>query len=247
MASYGFIKLCYGVVGSYKDTSKMTEDEVVKEFLKHEGVSSADEYYEKCNSNTYGKLKQEMLAKQAQSEGIDKNTSTDDSDARRSKHYQFADENSDILSMIDKVGNGNFKANEKVYLGVVADSTATEIGRLTGVNVNGFKVAIEARQIEHILKDHGKNGKTDRSMANPSDIAKIEYALENYDDITRSGKTQAYTHMVNGKNRTVDTILYEKSIGEKSYYVVQAVPDTNAKTLYIVTAFIGKKGYKKEV
>ena len=41
-------------------------------------------------------------------------------------------------------------------------------------------------------------------------------------------------------------MLYEKSIGEKAFYVVQAVPDTKAKTLYIVTAFIGKKGYKKE-
>ena len=27
--NYGFIKLCYGVVGEYKDTSKMTVDEVV--------------------------------------------------------------------------------------------------------------------------------------------------------------------------------------------------------------------------
>ena len=42
------------------------------------------------------------------------------------------------------------------------------------------------------------------------------------------------------------SILYEKIIGEKSYYIVQAVPDTNAKTLFIVTAFIGKTGYKKE-
>ena len=83
-------------------------------------------------------------------------------------------------------------------------------------------------------------------MANPSDIAKIEYALKNYDVISLAGKTQAYTHMVKGRNRTVDTVIYEKSIGEKSYYVVQAVPDTKAKTLYVVTAFIGKKGYKKE-
>lgn len=171
----------------------------------------------------------------------------DNFDIRYSEHYQSANENSDMLSMIDKVYNGNFKANEKVYLGIVANTTATEIYRLTGVNVDGFRVSIEARQIEHILKDHGKNGKTDRSMSNPSDIAKIEYTLENYDDISCSGKTQAYTHMVNGKNRTVNTILYEKNIGEKSYYVVQAIPNTNAKTLYIVTAFIGKKGYKKEV
>ena len=160
--------------------------------------------------------------------------------------YQFADTNSDILSMISKVADGNFKANEKVNLGTVLEATATEIYNITGIDVKGFKVAIEARQIEHIIKDHGKNGKTDKSMANPSDIAKIEYVLRDYDDIRPAGKTQAYTQMVKDKNRTADTVLYEKSIGEKSYYVVQAVPDTKAKTLYIVTAFIGKKGYKKE-
>lgn len=59
--SYGFIKLCYGVVGSYKDTSKMTTHQVIEEFLRHESVSSAEEYYEKQRNNTYGKLKQEVL------------------------------------------------------------------------------------------------------------------------------------------------------------------------------------------
>ena len=164
-----------------------------------------------------------------------------------SDRYQAAEENSDILSMTARVESGNFKANDKVYLGTVSEHIAKQIQSLTGINVEGFKMAIEARQIEHILKDHGKNGVADKSMANPSDLAKIEYAIKNYDDIRSAGKTQAYTHMVNGKNKTADTVLYEKAIGEKAYYVVQAVPDTKAKTLYIVTAFIGKKGYKKEV
>jgi hypothetical protein len=52
--------------------------------------------------------------------------------------------------------------------------------------------------------------------------------------------------MENGHNKTADTILYEKAIGKKSYYVVQAIPNTKSKTLFIVTAFIGKSGYKKE-
>lgn len=52
--------------------------------------------------------------------------------------------------------------------------------------------------------------------------------------------------MKDGRNRTADTVLYEKIIGDNSYYVVQAVADTKAKTLYVVTAFIGKSGYKKE-
>ena len=61
-----------------------------------------------------------------------------------------------------------------------------------------------------------------------------------------SGKTQAYSYMRNGYNRTADTVLYEKNIGDESYYVVQAIPDTKAKTLYIVSAFKGEQGYKKE-
>lgn len=166
--------------------------------------------------------------------------------AKYSERYNSAEENHDILTMASKVESGKFEANERVVLGTVSPTISKQIHNLTGINVNGYKVAIEARQINHILKDHGKQGLTDRSMANPSDIAKMEYALNDPDDIRKAGKTQAYTHMVNGRNRTADTVLYEKNIGTKSYYVVQAVPDTKAKTLYIVTAFIGKEGYKKE-
>lgn len=163
-----------------------------------------------------------------------------------SKRYQEVEANSDIISLIKKVESGDFKANEKVYIGAVSQNIAKQIQSLTGINVEGFKTAIEARQIEHILKDHGKQGVTDKSMADVSDIAKIGYILSEPDDIRKAGKTKAYTHMLNGKNKTADTVLYEKNIGTKSYYAVQAVADTKAKTLYIVTAFIGNEGYKKE-
>ena len=179
-------------------------------------------------------------------QAAEKNTTQDGGEVQYSQRYLAADTNSEILAMVNKVSNGDFKANEKVYLGEVSDTIADQINKLTGLRVNGFKVAIEARQIDHILKDHGANGGTDHSMADPGDIAKMEYALTSPDDIRNAGKTQAYTYMRDGRNRTADTVLYEKKIGAKSYYVVQAVPDTKAKTLYIVTAFIGKSGYKKE-
>ncbi len=173
-------------------------------------------------------------------------TPTRSSDIRFSKKYQSAEKNGEILSLIEKINDGAFKDNDKVLLGSVSPLIASKIQGLTGVDVRDFKIAIEARQLKHILKDHGKNGLTDRSMADPSDIAKMQYVLESPGDISYAGKTQAYTYTANGRNKTADTVLYEKEIGEKSYYVVQAVPDTKAKTLYIVTAFIGKKGYKKE-
>lgn len=159
--------------------------------------------------------------------------------------YFSAKGNTEIISLINKIAKGEFKDNDKVYLNNVSDDIAERIKELTGVDVHGFKVAIEARQLQHIIKDHGENGKTDRSMRNSEDVAKIEYVLDNPDAITKSGKTQAYSYMKNGYNRTADTVLYEKNIGEQSYYAVQAIPDTKAKTLYIVTAFIGQSGYQK--
>ncbi|MBQ5320553.1 MAG: hypothetical protein J6K88_00595 [Oscillospiraceae bacterium] len=174
-----------------------------------------------------------------------KNTTKNSGD-KYSERYEAAKENNQILGLLKKVENGDFKANEKAYLGVVPNKVATDIYRLTGINVYGFKMVVEARQLEHIIIDHGKNGKADKSMSDNRDIAKMEYIINNYDDLRKSGKTQAYSYMKNGRNKTADTVLYEKQIGSKSYYVVQAVPDTKAKTLYVVSAFIGKSGYKKE-
>ena len=42
-----FVRLCYGYVGRYKDTSNMTTEEVIEEFLKNKGVSSPKEFFEK--------------------------------------------------------------------------------------------------------------------------------------------------------------------------------------------------------
>lgn len=166
-------------------------------------------------------------------------------DIRYSARYAAAEENPEIANLVQRVLSGDFKANDKVYLGTVSSQNAARIQEITGINVEGFRVAIEARQIEHILNRHGIEGSADHSMAQVSDISKIQYTLDNPDSITPAGKTSAYVYMRNGKNRTADTVLYEKDIGGKSYYTVQAIADTKAKTLYVVSAFIGESGYKK--
>ncbi len=157
-----------------------------------------------------------------------------------SERYAEAPRNQKLLDMIQSVKSGDSRANDKVYLGTVPQKNAAEIRRITGINVDGFRIAIEARQMEHILKRHGAEGIADHSMANASDIARMEYAMSDPEHISPAGKTQAYTYMRNGRNHTADTIRYEKAIGERTYYVIQAVPDSKAKTLYIVSAFIQK-------
>lgn len=168
-----------------------------------------------------------------------------DADVQLQAKYSKAKENIKILEMIEKINNGQFKANDKVYFDNISNVLSKKIFELTGVNTFGFKVAIEARQLEHILIDHGPNGKSDQSMSNPSDIAKIEYVIHSPDEIGSVGRTQAYSEFVNGRNRTAKTVKYEKNIGDKTYFVVQAVPDTAAKTIYIVTAYMSKNGTKK--
>lgn len=171
---------------------------------------------------------------------LDKQKNNAPEGVQYSQRYLEAAENQEIADMVQRVLSGDFKANDKVHLGTVSQKNAARIQEITGINVDGFRIAIEARQIEHILNRHGIEGSADHSMAAVSDISKIEYTLSTPDNIEPAGKTQAYTYMRNGKNRTADTVIYEKGIGERTYYAVQAVADTKAKTLYIVTAFIQK-------
>ena len=159
--------------------------------------------------------------------------------------FETASVNDNIMSLIDNVERGTFKDNDTVELKKLPPNVAKRVQAITGIDVTNFKVAIEARQLAHIMKDHGKEGKTDQSMKIDSDIAKMEFAMQDPDSISPAGKTQAYSYMRDGRNRTADTVIYEKDIGSKSYYVVQAVADTKKKTLFIVGAFIGEKGYKK--
>ena len=188
----------------------------------------------------------ERLLKRVYDSKVDKNKTSNEVGNKHYIEYNVAEENTHVIELLNRIKQGNFKPNELVYFKNISDNIAEKIYNETGIDVKGFKVAIEARQLEHILKDHGIQGKTDHSMSSDRDIAKIEYVLDSPNEISYSGKTQAYSSFINGYNRTADTVLYEKEIGDKSYYVVQAVPVTKKKTLFIVSAFIGEKGYKKE-
>lgn len=152
---------------------------------------------------------------------------------------------SEFLHFISRVVDGSTLPNERYEFGVVPQGMADEIKRITGTDVVDYRVAIEARQIEHILKDHGPNGTSDRTMADPQDIAKMWDVMTNPDSVRDGGTTRAYVTSKDGRNRPASTVLYEQIQGDGiSSYVVQAVPETKKKTLFVVTAFRGNSGYK---
>lgn len=126
--------------------------------------------------------------------------------------------------------------------GTVTSETANDIRELTGNDVEGFAVKLDARQAWHINNDHGANGKADRSMADDNDVARMEYVLANYDSVEHGGTTDAYWEpKANGKNRQAQTVVFSKKVNG-TYYVVEAVPVTKAKSVYVVSAYMVEDG-----
>lgn len=75
-------------------------------------------------------------------------------------------------------------------------------------------------------------------MADIHDIARIGYIIENYDKIIVGNELSE--EFKNSDGTPSKTILLQKNIGEEYYYIVEAVPDSGSKTLFVVSAFINK-------
>lgn len=78
---------------------------------------------------------------------------------------------------------------ERMSLISVTDRQKADIERLTGIDVSGYTNAINTNAIEHIERRHGKNGKSDSTMKDIHDVARVEFILENYDKVIISKKT----------------------------------------------------------
>ena len=93
---------------------------------------------------------------------------------------------------IQNIRDNGTKGVAPYELKPVSDRAADDIKRITGVDTRGSSTKIEARMVDHILKDHGENGKADRSMRDINDIARIQYVLDNYDSAEDGGSSKAY-------------------------------------------------------
>ena len=78
---------------------------------------------------------------------------------RYSKEYENANINSEFIDFISKIKSGDYKDNDIFYLGFVRKKQAGHYKQISGLDLMNYKIAIEARQLAHILKDHGRNGK----------------------------------------------------------------------------------------
>lgn len=150
-----------------------------------------------------------------------------------------------MVQFAQGVTNGSVAPKSRYQLKPVSNRAADDILRITGVDTHGFSTVIEGRMVDHIIKRHGESGTADRSMQDVNDLGRIQYVIDNYDSVSDAGTSKAYTtNKANGKPGNAKTVVFEKAVNG-TYYVVEAVPDTKAKTTFVVSAYMAKNGYKK--
>lgn len=65
----------------------------------------------------------------------------------------------------------------------ISDRLAEAIRSIVGFSVADYGNEIDKGQTEHIWKEHGKNGRSDNSMSDIRNLARIGYVVDNFDNI----------------------------------------------------------------
>ena len=155
------------------------------------------------------------------------------------EEYQSAVDD-DLVRFIENSMANRGSNNGRYPLHPVSERAAEDIKKLTGVDTTGFQTVLEQRIAEHIVNRHGEKGEADQSMQDINDIARMQYVIDNYDFMELSGKSRAYTtNKENGKPGQADTVRYVKKVNG-TYYVVEAIPNTKAKTTFVVSAYMAR-------
>ncbi len=141
---------------------------------------------------------------------------------------------SEIVKYVKDVLEGKEK-DEVLTVAFLTEKAIKDIKNLTGLDVTGNRVVLDANAVKHIEKRHGINGEQDCSMSDINDFAKIGYIVNNYDNIYFNNKySQIYR---TSNNEPAPKLLLSKEIDD-IYYVVEAVSDSKKHQNYIVSAYV---------
>lgn len=127
----------------------------------------------------------------------------------------------------------------------VSEKQAADASSILGGNYSGYVNAINTNGVMHILKEHGADGTVDHSMGDMNDLARIGYVLDNYDNVSlatyESGDQKFSREFRDKNNAPAPMLVYSKKVNG-TYYVVEAIPDTEYKKFWVVSAYMNKKG-----
>lgn len=130
---------------------------------------------------------------------------------------------------------------KRITISKVSDRQAGDATRLLGGAYSGYVNAINSNGIQHTINRHGPNGVADHSMSSMDDLARVGYVLDNYDsvEVATEGEDEVdvSAEFRDKNNRPAPMLKYSKRV-DGTYYVVQAVPDSKWKKMWVVSAYM---------
>ena len=148
----------------------------------------------------------------------------------------------EFLSRVRNLKDHSYRQKTNVEIAQNTERLINDVRELVGTDVTGYKHLLTGGAVEHIDKDHGKNGSSDHSMANDEDIARIGFVIENYDSaelVKKNGKTVYDSEHRSSNNLPAPMIKFSKKING-TFYVVESVPDSKANSFFVKSAYIAK-------
>ena len=189
------------------------------------------------------KLTMEYGKPQAQETAIDTNpeTHTPEQMAQIQEYVNSADDGLlDFAKTYEENPNAKFG---RYTISPVSQRQAEDISKILGIDVSGYRNAINKSGVNHILKRHGANGEADHSMAELGDLSRMGYVIDHYDTVQvltdQNGEPVTSTEFRGADNAPAPMVRFSKKI-DGTYYVVEAVADNRYKKLWVVSAYMDK-------
>ena len=149
--------------------------------------------------------------------------------------YKMADVDDGILEHMEYLKNNPIDKKIDYALSPVNERMAKDVSNLVGFDISGYGNNLKPNAFDHVNKRHGADGIHDKS--------KVQYILDNYDDVALDKKRAAGFTDSNGK--LSQKVVFKKRING-TYYVVEAVPNTKKKRMEVIGTFMQKPKTKKE-
>ncbi len=163
------------------------------------------------------------------------------------------DYDGNIVSRKKQVKNyvERFRAGEQVDAEIevvaVGDREREEIEKLTHKKVTATTHVLSVDELRHIEKRHGENGEQDHSMADVSNYQHIAEVLHDPDPNgvkycrDKDGKIARSSKYKDKNNQPAEKVMFTKTFNNHIQMVVEAVTDTKAGKLRIISSYTKKK------
>lgn len=149
-----------------------------------------------------------------------------------------------FIERVRGLKDNNFRSKIRTTIETQTDNAARAAAALTGVDTTGFSNVIKGNTVTHIDNRHGVNGIADHSMQNIEDFSRIGFVLDNFTnaEVVPAKNVDSETAKLsrewrNSDNTHAPLIQFSMPVNG-TYYVVEAVPASNAHVMAVVSAYM---------